>query len=142
MADTMPVPSTYGKSGHRGQGAQAVQRAFGAASAGSAQKQIQRGFEKAERVAQLLALNGATLPIVAHVSRLTEILESGPVLEITQAFRIVGSVDRAEDESREACLTGSCTGAELDLQESRLLRQIDQSYAALRSVRAHRRVHG
>jgi hypothetical protein len=139
MSETMPRARSYGKSTPRADGRHKVQHALGAASSDSAHKQIQRGFEKAERVAQILALRGKTLPVTAHLSRLQDILADGPVEPITQAFRTAGTVDRAEDESREACLANGCTPDELDLEESRLLRQIDQSYVALRCIRAHRR---
>jgi len=139
MSDSLARRPGYGKSTPRPTERQKVQYALGAASPDAGYKQIQRGFEKAERVAQILALSGKTLSVIAHLSRLQDILADGPVEPITQAFQVVGTVDRAEDESREACLVNGCTPAELDLQESRLLRQIDQSYAALRAIRAHRR---
>lgn len=136
MTPTLRPDSRHWKSPdhRRGHGPSAVQAAFGCRSLGSAQKKIERSFQEAERVAQVLANQGITQPTISHIARLNDVLLSAPAGEVTQMLVAVGRIGRAEDESREGCHSGGYTRAELELERSRLLAEIDINYAAIRAI--------
>lgn len=138
MAPTLGADRNYGKSRSRGQGPAAVQAAFNCQSLDSAQKKISRAFAEAERVAQVLLMQGAAAPVVTHRARIDELLETGPAPEYTDAFRIAGRKDRAEDEAVVDCLIDGATDEELALVEIRTEAEIAAKHVQLRSVRAER----
>lgn len=122
----------------RGAGPEAVRAAFDCSSLDSAQKRIDRALTGAVRVAQVLVLNGATAPVVAHVAHLTAMLETGPARPLPSALLTDGRVSRAQDEARELCLTDTATPDEIDLLEARVRREIAEGFAVLRDIHAHR----
>lgn len=138
--------TNYGKAparngGHpkkRGIGPAAVRDAFDLESDDSAQKHIDRAFRGAIREAQVLVLKGATAPIVAHVAHLNAMLETGPARPLTAGLLHEGHVSRSLEESREACIAGGATPDEVDLHEARVRRVIEEGFAALRDIHAHR----
>ena len=122
----------------RGLGPQAIQAAFGCRSLGAAQKKIQRAFKEAERVAQVLVLQGSTEPVVAHLARLQQILETGPARPLREALIEGGHVSRAEDEARENCLACQLAPESVDQHEARVRREIAEGFRNLRDVHHHR----
>lgn len=131
-------PENGGTARKRGAGPAAVREAFDLESNDSAQKHIDRAFRGAIREAQILVLQGATGPVVAHVAHLTAMLETGPARPLTYALLNDGRVSRAQDEARELCLIDSATPEEIDLLEARVRREIAEGFAVLRDIHAHR----
>jgi hypothetical protein len=111
---------------------------FGCRSLDAAQKKISRAFQEAERVAQVLALQGRREPIIAAIVRLTVLLETGPARPLRQTFTADGHISRQQDEARECCLADQTSKGALDLYEARVRREIAEGFAALRDVAAHR----
>jgi hypothetical protein len=130
--------ASYRQSRTRGVGPEAIQAAFGCRSLDSAQKQIDRSFTRAIRISQVLVLQGATAPVVAHVAHLQALLETGPARPLTFALLNDGHVSRAQDEARELCLMDGATPEEINLLEARVRREIAEGFAVLRDIHAHR----
>jgi hypothetical protein len=138
MSNVRPAARRWQSPDHsRGVGPQAIQAAFGCRSLGAAQKKIQRAFKETERVAQVLVLQGSTEPIVGHLARLQQILETGPARPLMAGLCSEGHVARALGESREACLADGATPQEVELHIARIRRTIAEGYAQLGNLAAH-----
>lgn len=122
---------------YRKHGAVAVryQAMTGAASPGAAHQRTLRLEAEFFQYCAVLRLSGSRDTLMRLWCRFQEEIQDGTLPELPTVLRLVGNVDRSEDEARETALLGGYTPTELRILESRTRREIDAKTTLCRAIR-------